>query len=234
MGAVGSGRLNVTRALDSNLIISPHSLVFTLSFDNRTQTKTLHLRTLDGSPVPKLKASFSSNETEIGFDYSITNDILNVKISDNKDGEGNYEGFLIIDDGKTSYRVPVLIHLTKGTLSVDERNGSLFFSLNYPEKWSYAKISLIKAGAQNERTTSIIPEQIRSLPVYEKGEYWILAQIKTLNETDKAYQTILVNQVTQQNTLDLQDTFGIPVKTVVIISVVLIVVALVGLISQRR
>ncbi len=80
--AVGSGRLNVTRALESNIIISPHSLVFTLSFDNRNQTRTLHLQTLDGNPISKLKASFSSNETGIGFDYSIANDTLNVKISD--------------------------------------------------------------------------------------------------------------------------------------------------------
>lgn len=232
--AVGSGRLNITRALDSNLIISPHSLVFTLSFDNRTQTKTLHLQTIDGSPIPQLKASFSSNETGIGFDYSITNDTLNIKISDNASKEGDREGFIIINDAKTSYRIPVLIHLTKGTLSVDEKNGLLFFSLDYPEKWSYAKISLIKAGTYNGRTTSIIPNQIGSLPIYEKGEYWVLAQIRTLNETDEAYQMIVVNQVAQKNVLDFQDTLGIPVKTAIIISAVLIAATLVGLISRYR
>jgi minor extracellular serine protease Vpr len=232
--SVGSGRLNITRALDSNLVIYPHSLVFTLSLNNRTEEKILHIRTLDGSPIPHLRASLSSNEVGIGFEYSVVNDTLNVKVSENAQKEGDREGFLVIDDGKTSYRVPVLIHLTKGTISADERNGSLFFSLDYPKEWSYAKISVIKAGSDNERDTSIIPNQIASIPVYEKGEYWILAKIKTMNETDEAYQTITVNQVAQKSILDLQGTFGIPPNAVIIISAVLVIATAVGLITRRR
>jgi minor extracellular serine protease Vpr len=232
--AVGSGRLNITRALDSNLIMSPHGLVFTLSFDNRTQTKALHLQTLDGTPIPKLRASFSSNETGIGFDYSVANDTLNIKISDSGDKEGDYEGFVIINDPKTSYRIPVLIHLTKGTLSVDQSNGVLFFSVDYPDKWSYAKISLIKADTVYSRTTSVTPTQTGSLGGYEKGEYWILAQIKTLNGTDQAYQMITVNQAAQGNILDLQYALGIPTKTIAIISTILIAATAVGIAARRR
>ncbi|MGI0072922.1 MAG: S8 family serine peptidase [Nitrosotalea sp.] len=232
--AVGSGRLNITRALESNLIISPHSLVFTLSFDNRNQTRTLHLQTLDGSPISKLKASFSSNETGIGFDYLVANDTLNVKMSDISNKERNSEGFLIINDTKTSYRIPVLIHFTKGTISVNEKDGVLFFSLDYPDKWSYAKVTLIKAGSDDSRTTSLVPNHIGSIPVYEKGEYWILAQIKIDNQTDEAYQIISVNQVAQKNILDFQGIFGIPLATISIISTVLIVATVVGLISRRR
>lgn len=232
--AVGSGRLNITRALDSNLIISPHDLVFTLSFDNRTQTKSLHLQTLDGSPIPQIQASFSSNEPGIGFDYSVTSDTLNVKISDNSEKPEDHDGFIIINDSKTTYRIPVLVHLTKGTVVADNRNGTLFFSLDYPKQWSYAKITLIKAGSDENRITSIVPNQISSLPVYEKGEYWILAQIKTLNETDQAYQIVSVNQVAQENIFDLQYVSGIPIKTIAIISAILVVAAIVGLVSWYR
>ncbi len=232
--AVGSGRLNITRALDSNLIISPHDLVFTLSFDNRTQTKSLHLQTLDGSPIPQIQASFSSNEPGIGFDYSVTSDTLNVKISDNSEKPEDHDGFIIINDSKTTYRIPVLVHLTKGTVVADNRNGTLFFSLDYPKQWSYAKITLIKAGSDENRITSIVPNQISSLPVYEKGEYWILAQIKTLNETDQAYQIVSVNQVAQENIFDLQYVSGIPIKTIAIISAILVVAAIVGLVSLYR
>jgi minor extracellular serine protease Vpr len=232
--SVGSGRLNITRALDSNLIISPHSLVFTLSLYNHTETKLLHIRTLDGSPIPPLNAKFSSNDAGIGFDYSVTNDTLNATISAKTQKERDYEGFLIINDNKTSYRVPILIHLTKGVVSVNERNGLLSFSLDYPEKWSYAKISLIKAGSDNERITSIVPNQTVSMPVYEKGEYWILAQIKNMNETDEAYQTVSVTQAAQKNILDLQETFGIPTSAAIIISAVLAVSTAVGLISVRK
>jgi minor extracellular serine protease Vpr len=234
ISVVGSGRLNITRALESNLIISPHSLIFNLSFDNQSQTKMLHLRTLDGSIIPQLDANFSSNETGLGLNYSQSNDILNVKISDTVKSEGDYDGFLILKDVKTSYRIPVVIHMTKGTLLVDQSNGTLHFSIDYPDQWYYAKISLIKAGTDEITSTSVTPQETGSLPVYEKGQYWILAQIKSSNETDEAYQTILVNEVAQKNIFDLQNTIGIPAKQVAIISGVIMIVVTIGLVSRRR
>lgn len=234
ISAVGSGRLNITKALESNLIISPHSLVFDLSFDNQSQTKTLHLRTLDGSIMPQLKANFISNETNLGFDYSQSNDTLNVKISDVVKNEGDYDGFLILKDANTSYRIPVMIHMTKGTLLVDQNNGTLHFSIDYPDNWSYAKISLIKAGTDEIISTSVTPQEASSLPVYEKGQYWILAQIKSSNETDEAYQTILVNEVAQKSIFDLQSIIGVPAKQVAIISTIIMITVTIGLVSRRK
>lgn len=234
ISAAGSGRLNITRALESNLIISPHSLVFNLSFDNQSQTKILHLRTLDGTSIPQMKVNFASSETSLGFDYSQSNDTLNVKISDTVKSEGNYDGFLTLKDTKTSYRIPVVIHMTKGTLLVDQSNGTLHFSIKYPDKWSYAKISLIKAGTDRSISTSITPQETSSLPVYEKGQYWILAQIKRSNETDEAYQTVLVNEVAQKNILDLQSIIGIPTKQVAIISGIIVLTVIIGWVSRRR
>jgi minor extracellular serine protease Vpr len=234
ISAAGSGRLNITRALESNLIISPHGLVFDLSFDNQSQTKVLHLRTLDGTSIPKMKVNFASSETSLGFDYSQSNDTLNVKISDTVKSEGNYDGFLTLKDTKTSYRIPVVIHMTKGTLLVDQSNGTLYFSIKYPDKWSYAKISLIKAGTDRSISTSITPQETSSLPVYEKGQYWVLAQIKRSNETDEAYQTVLVNEVAQKNILDLQSIIGIPTKQVAIISGAIVLTVIIGWASRRR
>ena len=234
ISAAGSGRLNITRALESNLIISPHSLVFNLSFDNQSQTKILHLRTLDGTSIPQMKVNFASSETSLGFGYSQSNDTLNVKISDTVKSEGNYDGFLTLKDTKTSYRIPVVIHMTKGTILVDQSNGTLHFSIKYPDKWSYAKISLIKAGTDRSISTSITPQETSSLPVYEKGQYWVLAQIKRSNETDEAYQTVLVNEVAQKNILDLQSIIGIPTKQVAIISGAIVLTAIIGWVSRRR
>lgn len=194
----------------------------------------LHLRTLDGSIIPHLDANFSSNETSLGSDYSQSNDTLNVKISDTVKSEGDYDGFLILKDVKTSYRIPVVIHMTKGTLLVDQSNGTLHFSIDYPDQWSYAKISLIKAGTDEITSTSVTPQETSSLPVYEKGQYWILAQIKSSNETDEAYQTILINEVAQKNIFDLQYIIGIPAKQVAIISGIIIIIITIGLVFRRR
>ncbi len=232
ISAAGSGRLNITRALESNIIITPHSLVFNLSFDNQSQTRSLQLRTLDGSAVPQLKASFASNESSLSFDYTQSNGILNVRISDNPKKEGNYDGFLTLSDAKTSYRIPIVIHVTRGTLLVDQKNGTLYFSLDYPDNWSYAKISLIDAEDGKVTTTSITPSQSSSLSAYEEGQYWVLAQITSPNRTDDAYQTVLVNDAAQKNMLDFQD-IGIPQKQIVMISGIVVIIAIVGLIARR-
>lgn len=231
--AAGSGRLNITRALESNLIVTPHSLVFNLSFDNQTQTKALHVRALDGSAIPQLKASFSSNESSLGFDYSQSNDVLSVKISDSAKKSGDYDGFLTLTDPRTTYRIPVVIHVTRGTLLVEQKNGTLYFSLDYPDSWSYAKISLTEADTGMTTSTSITPQDTGFLPVYEKGQYWVLAQVTDSNKTDEAYQTVLVSQVSQRNILDLQD-IGIPTKQAVIISGIIVVTTIVGVAARRK
>ncbi len=233
IAATGSGRLNITRALESNLIITPHSLVFNLSFDNQSQTESLHIRTLDDTSVPQLKANFSSNESSLSFDYYQSNDILNVKISDNARKEGSFDGFLTLDDSKTRYRIPIIIHVTRGTLLVDQKNGTLYFSLDYPDKWSYAKISLTDTTTGKVTSTSITPSGTSSLPAYEKGQYWVLAQITDSNKTDEAYQTVFVNNAAQKEMLDFQD-IGIPEKQIVIISGIIIIISAIGLAARRR
>lgn len=227
----GSGRLNITRAESANLIIIPHSLVFNLSYDRPNETKMLKLRSIDDSPISKLKIQFSSNESNLVFDYSINNNTINAEITDNEKKTGNYEGFITIDDSKTLYRIPVIIHLTKGTLNVTQKNGQVDFSIDYPQKWSYAKISLIKSNTHEVKTTAITPNNIRTLSVHNMGQYWIQADIKTGNETDHAYQTLLVDHVTEN--IDFEDILHIHVKQVVIISLILIIVSIVGITVRR-
>jgi minor extracellular serine protease Vpr len=228
----GSGRLNITRADSANLIIMPHSLVFNLSYDKLKENKLLNIRSIDGSIIPKLKIQFQSNESSLAFNYSISNNPINLQISSNLKKSGDYEGFITIDDSKTLYRVPVLIHLTKGTLEVDQNNDKINFSINYPEKWSYAKISLMLAGSHEVKTIGITPQDTRSILIHKSGEYWIQADIMVGNKTDHAYQTLMANNVKEN--IDIEDILRIPIKQIVIISFILIIVISVGLVGRRR
>ena len=228
----GSGRLNVTRAESANLIIMPHSLVFNLSYDYPNETKTLKLRSINDIVIPKLKVRFSSIESSLAFNYVVNNNTINAQVIDYAKKTGNYEGIITVDDLKTLYRIPVLIHLTKGTLKTNQNNGQINFSIDYPEKWSYAKISLIRSGSHDVKTTAITPHNNRTLWVYNTGEYWIQADIKTGNKTDHAYQTLMVNQVTKN--IDFEEILHIHAKQVIIISSILIIAAIVGSTVRRR
>lgn len=227
ISVVGSGRLNVTRALESNLAMEPHGLVFHLSYGNRSQSEMLHLKTLDGSPVPHLAARFSSDNSGLAFDYSQSGGTLTASITYNGKSEGTYDGFLLLTGPKTTYRVPVVVHVTLGTLLVNQRNGTLYFSLDYPGSWSYAKISLARAGTDELTSTSITPQETASLPAYESGQYWVTAQITDMNRTEDAYKTVYVGNPAQRSLFDLQGA-GIPPREAAIVSGIVLAVVAVG------
>jgi len=225
----GSGRLNITRAESANLIITPHSLVYHLSYNNPHETQMLQLRPLNNS-TSKFKINFTSSEPTLVFNYSIISNTINAQISDDTKKDGTYQGFITIDDSKTLYRIPVLIYLTKGTLNTNSNDGQINFSINYPKEWSYAKISLMQAGTHEIKTTSITPQKNQTISVHEPGLYWIKADIKSGNETDHAYQTLMVNHVSQN--FDFEEITHIPIKPTIIIFLILIFAAVIILLRR--
>jgi len=232
ISVAGSGRLNITRASSADLIIIPHGLVFNLSYENPNETRALHLNSIDNGIIPKLKVQFSSNEPNLAFSYTITNNTINAQITDDIKKSGDYDGFITIYDSKTLYHVPVLIHVTKGTVMANQVNTHIDFSINYPDKWSYAKISLTKAGSHDIKTIGITPQDTRAIVIHSTGEYWVQADIKVGNETDHAYQTLTVNHI-EENYFDVDNILQIPIKQLVIISSILIIAALVVLVKRR-
>jgi minor extracellular serine protease Vpr len=230
----GSGRLNITRASSANLIIIPHELVFNLSYDAPNQTKILQLCSIDHTIIPGLKVQFLSNDPSLVFSYFVTNNTLNAEIMDKSKKQGDYEGFILVDDSKTLYRIPVLVHVTKGTIITTSQNDTLIsFAIKYPEKWSYAKISLTKAGLRDTKVIGITPQDSKTISIHDIGEYWISADIKIGNQTDHAYQTLIVSHVTK-NYFDIEDVLQIPIKQLVIVSAIMVITVMVGLVTRRR
>ncbi len=231
VNVAGSGRLNITRASSADLIISPHSLVFNISYENSNDTRTLHLQSINNTAIPKFKVQFSSSEPRLGFNYTANNNTINVKITDNAKNIGDYDGFITIDDSKTLYRIPVLVHVTKGTIKENQSNTQIDFTLDYPDKWSYAKISLMKAGSQDVKTVGITPQDTKAITIYSDGEYWIQADIKSGNKTDHAYKILMINHVTPSYP-DIEEISHIPIKQIIIISSIIIIAVVVVL--KRR
>ena len=224
----GSGRVNLTRAFSADVIIIPHNIVFNISLEKPFQTKSLHLKNIQGV-MPPLEIEFSLEESGIKFEYSLENGLLNVKLSLTEEKLGGFEGVLTLYDGKTRYHVPILIHITKGAINTTEKDGMLSFSLDYPETWSYAKISVTNMETSQTRITSITPEKNSSLVSYDAGENWVEAQITTKNGIDTAYGTIIVQHPSEKTGLEFLELLGIPLKYVLIISGILVAAVIVGL-----
>jgi len=228
----GSGRINLAKAFSADLVIIPHSLVFNLSLENLTGTKSLHLKSLQGKTIP-LKIEISSEEKSIKFEHFIEDDLLHIKTSITEQRLGDFEGMLKINDDETLYHIPILIHVTKGTINTNEKEGLLSFNLFYPENWTYAKISLTNRETEETLFTSITPMKNSTLKVYDIGEYWIEAQITTNNTIDNAYGTIIVNRPSEKTGFELLETSDIPLKQVLIVSGVLLTSVIIGLKIRR-
>jgi len=220
----GAGRVNITKALNADIIISPSHLIFHLSSNVNEKTEVLKL---DGN-LDDLKVDFVGNDV-INFDYTLNRDNLEIKISLDEELSGEYEGRIFIEDNKIKYQIPVLVLSTISSVSVTESNGQLFFEIDHPDRWSYTKIVATNQESGKKEITSITPTKNKPLEIFDAGKYWIEATISTENDTFDAFSTIDVQTTTEKKPFDLFYTLQIPQKPFIIILIFIAVIILVGL-----
>jgi minor extracellular serine protease Vpr len=221
------GRLNITRAFEANLVISPPALIYNLSAEKETASKDLKLKALDGS-IGKINAEFVGAD-DVNFDYKQQGNILGTTVSLPSESLGEFQGAIVIENKNVEYHVPVVIHKTKGTVNVFEEDGKLDFEVLYPEEWSYAKISVINKDTGKIDVTSITPKKEASISVTDTGEYWILANIVANGETSDAFETIIIETTLAEKNFDFFDFFEIPERPFIIVIVVAVMISLAGL-----
>jgi minor extracellular serine protease Vpr len=223
----GTGRINVTKAFEAGLVIEPTFLVFNLSPEIPTKTDYLQFRSLQESHEV-INTSFRGNDV-VNFTTKLEKNRLAVTSSLNEIRYGEYEDRVLINHDGVSYNIPVLIHVNKGGIKVHENQGELNFDILFPEKWSYAKISIINGKTGNTDTTSATPKNAALLKVYEPGEYWVESKIRYNDETFNAYEKFEVKYITQTQSLNLFNLLDIPERPIIIVFFVIITIALVGL-----
>ncbi|TAK15104.1 MAG: peptidase S8, partial [Nitrosarchaeum sp.] len=226
----GSGRLNIAKAFQAKLIITPPNFVINLSSDNPTAQKQLELKLLEGT-LKNLEVKFEGPEF-IQATHSLEENNLLIKIKILGQNYGEHEGKIIVNHDDIKYVIPFLIHYTEGSISVNQKEGKLNFTIYHPEQWSFAKISVINSEDGKTETITATPERDASIRVNENGEYWIDAKIKVDGKTFDAYNTIEVNSINEdQNEFELLD---IPEKQIAIVSGIAIIVGIVGVIAIRK
>ena len=225
----GAGRLDIANAYNAKLIINPPSFVINLSTDHPTAKKQLELKLMDGK-LEGIDVRFEGPKF-IEVTQKMENGKLEFEISIVEKKYGDYEGKIFINHEKIEYTIPVLIHHTKGSISVNQENEKLIFEINHPEKWSFAKISIINSKNGNTETITSTPHKKTSLEIYENGEYWIDAKIKVGGNTSDAFNTIKINSLSEKiDKLELRD---IPEKQIILIISIIVIIGIVGLIIKK-
>jgi len=225
----GNGRIDVSKAINAELIIMPPNLIFDLSPTNQIQTKHLKINGIDGESM-----SIRFEESGIAdFDYDLDDENLVINAKLTEQSLGKFESRIIINHNEIDYHIPIIVRVSEGAITINEDGGKLRIDVSSPSTWSYAKISIINQETGKTFTDSIVPGKNSELTVYEPGEYWIEAKIKDGDKTLSAYTTIQVEKI-EHSEKNLVNTLNLPEKPILIITAIMIVTTIVGLSIRRR
>ena len=226
----GAGRLNIGNAFNAKLIILPPNFVVNVSSDDLIAEKQFKLKLIEGA-LDNLDVKFIGPEF-IKFSHILNEDILEIKMSITGKNFGDHEGKIIVNHEDMKYIIPFLLHYTEGSISINQQNQKLFFEINHPEEWSFAKISVTNSKDGKIDTTTITPNKKTSIEIYENSEYWINAKIKVNENTTDAFNTIQINSLSENsNKLEIID---IPEKQIGIIALFVLIIGIFGLIKRKQ
>ena len=187
----GVGRLNITNAINSKIIVEQHYIIFNLSPVNQIQSEMLNISGINEKD--KIKVDFQWEENDIKLDFLREENELKITASLLQESIGKYEGRIILIHENIEHRVPIFVQVNQGSIDVYENNGELNFEVTSPDDWSYAKISLIHKESGKISTTSITPTKDSTIPIFAKGQYWIEANIRSDENTLDAFDTLFVS-----------------------------------------
>jgi len=225
----GSGRLDIGNAHNAKLIIMPPNFVINISSDKAVAEQQLELKLID-STLDNLEVNFEGPEF-IKFAYFLEANTLRIKMNMTEDNFGDHEGKTIIKHENVRYVIPFLLHYTPGSVSVTQQDQRLFFDINHPDKWSFAKISVINSKDGKTKTATATPFKKDSIKINENAEYWIEAKIRVGENSSNAYNTIGISSISDNyNELDM---INIPEKQIIIIAVIVAIIGMVGLKRKR-
>jgi len=225
----GNGRIDVSKAINAELIIMPPNLIFDLSPANQIQTKHLKINGIDGESM-----SIRFEESGIAdFDYNLEDENLVINAKLTEQSLGDFESRIIINHNDIDYHIPIIVRVSEGAITINEDGGKLRVDVSSPSSWSYAKISVINQETGKMIAESIVPGKNLEMTVSQPGEYWIEAKIKDGAKTLSAYTTIQVEKI-EHSEKNLANTLNLPEKPILIIAAIMIVTAIVGLSIRRR
>ncbi|MBT5200258.1 MAG: S8 family serine peptidase [Thaumarchaeota archaeon] len=225
----GSGRLDIGNAFEAKLIIMPPNFVVTVSSDDLVAQKQFELKLIDRA-LNDLDVKFVGPEF-VQFSHFLEGNTLQIKMKMTEENFGDHEGKLIINHEKTQYTIPFLIHYTPGSVNVTQQDKKLFFDVYHPEEWSFVKISVTNSKDMKTDTTTLLPNGISEIEIYENAEYWIDAKIRVNETTSDAYNTITIT--TLEDNPDRFDFIDIPEKQMGLIAGIIAIVGVIGLIKRR-
>ena len=222
MNIGGAGRVNVTDAFNSELLILPSNLRFDLSTEKSSQIKNLQLNLdkLDN----QLEIKFSDFDN-VNFDYNLQDNVIQVTSQLTSSETGEFEGRLFILHNGITHQIPIHVRISDAAISIMQENDELFFEVLKPLEWTYTKISVINNETLEKNSISFTPENNAGLNIFKSGHYWIEAKISTDENTFDVYDSIIIDSSSQNQKPIFYDVQNIQ-RPILIFSVITIMIGI--------
>ena len=194
MNIGGAGRVNVTDAFNSELLILPSNLRFDLSAEKNSQIKNLYLNLdkLDN----QLEIKFS-DFVNINFDYNLEDNVIQVTSQLTSNETGEFEGRIFILHNGITHQIPIHVRVSDAAVNIIKENDELFFEILKPLEWTYAKISAVNKETLEKDSISFSSNSNSPLKIYKSGDYWIEVKISTDENTFDVYDSIKINLLSE-------------------------------------
>ena len=226
----GAGRLNVTSAYKSELILLPPNLTFDLSSERKSQTKNIETGLFDQINTLEVKFPQSKN---IQFDHKLVDNELQITANLIMDEVINLEERVIVTHKGIKHQIPIYVRVSDASMEILENSDGLSFSIIEPQDWTYAKITATNKYTLEENSISLTPKENSVLKIYESGQYWIEANIKADGQTFDVYDVVMVepDSVSEQS---LVSDVIVSERALIILAVIFGIVLIVGLKIKNR
>ena len=223
---VGSGRLNINKALDSNLIFTPASFVLNFSNDKLEINKKIEINTIKND-FDKLNIEFIGPKF-IEFSSQLDEKNLVLTFVSGENRFGKYDGRILINDEKSKYTIPFLIHFSSSTMDVKQVNDNLIFEIIEPNDWSFAKITITNNDSGKTDTITSTSSKSIVYDLMENGEYFIESKIRFNENSTTTFNVINVNGIS-----DKKSEFEIISRELLLIIVGISIIGIVGIIKRN-
>ena len=226
----GAGRLNVTSAYKSELILLPPNLTFDLSSERKSQTKNIETGLFDQINTLEVKFPQSKN---IQFDHKLVDNELQITANLIMDEVIDLEERVIVTHKGIKHQIPIYVRVSDASMEILENSDGLSFSIIEPQDWTYAKITATNKYTLEENSISLTPKENSVLKIYESGQYWIEANIKADGKTLDVYDVVMVEPDSVSERSLVSDVI-ISERVLIILAVIFGIVLIVGLKIKNR
>ena len=222
----GAGRLNVTSAYKSEIVLLPPNLIFDLSLQNNSQTKNIQIESLN-QEIYDLDVEFPKSEY-MKFEYELVGNELQINVELTTDEILELEERVFVTYKDVKHQIPIYVRVSEASMEILESSGGLAFRITEPSDWTYAKITATNKDTLEENSISITPKKDSVLKIYESGSHWIEANVKTDENTFDVYDVVMVESDSVSEKSFVSDGM-VSERILVILAVIFGIVLIVGL-----